>query len=132
MGYSRVFTPDIDEVIMKEYRLNGEASFDILAERWDFPRFRIKNRYEGYLRPASKRPWTDEEDFRLLKVALEFKRQWNLVRLRFPDRNNIELRNRFEHLNNKLFQQKFQELVKNTKTKPEQFSGPFDEFIPSF
>lgn len=101
MGHSKIFTPLHDAIIKAEYKRHGEAAFETLSLQWNFSTTRIKNRYEGYLKPASNEPWTDEDDARLLKVAAQFNRQWGNVRLSFPKRTNVELRNRYIFLQRK-------------------------------
>ena len=109
MGNNTLFKGDRDSRLKYDVEKRGPEVYKEFAFIWGIPVEKLRNRYEGFLRRPSNLPWKVEDDVLLVKIADENKRDWNLVRRYFPQRLNVELRNRFLFLQRyppKLFLQK--------------------------
>ena len=94
------FTPEEDEAIRKSIEKNGRTAWSRIATSLPnrTPR-QISERWLNYLAPeVSRRPWTPEEDAKLLRTVEELGRSWSVVAKRFNGRTDVTVKNRYKLL----------------------------------
>jgi len=73
-----------------------------------------RERWIKYLAPGNNtRPWTQEEDDKLIKLHSKFGRKWKTISAFFIDRTDISVKNRFIRLERSCRNDQYQENIEN-------------------
>ena len=91
------FTLQEDRRLSKLVRLYGERNWEIIADLMRGRSVRqCRERWQHYLSPnVLNLPWTQKEDELLEKKFAEYGSSWKKIAEFFPNRNYIQLRNRY-------------------------------------
>jgi hypothetical protein len=96
----RKFSATEDKKLRSLVYCFGEENWSAIARHLPGRSIRqCRDRYWGYLSDTlNKSPWTREEDERLMQRQQEMGPKWKTMRVFFPGRTEISIRNRFNKL----------------------------------
>ena len=91
------FTPDEDSKLIQLVNQFGENKWSLIVSFMDGRNVRqCRERWRHYLSPSiSKAPWTMMEDYLLDQKYAEFGPKWKKIAEFFPNRTDINIKNRF-------------------------------------
>ena len=94
------FTPQEDQIIAEQVKINGEKGWRHIAEHLPGRTARqCRERWVNYLSPnVSRAQWTKEEDDLLAKLVSENGTQWSKIATSFKLRTDVMLKNRWSYL----------------------------------
>ena len=115
---NRRFTKEEDENLVNLVEKYGESDWMQIAEMMKNRNARqCKDRWFQYLAPTvNKKPWTKEEDERLMQLVSEYGPKWLYISKFFDGRHNAHIRNRY-----KTIQKKFESSI-NVEYETEESS----------
>jgi hypothetical protein len=99
--YKRKFTQEEDALLFDIVTRDGESNWPMIAQKLGTRDCRqCRERWKNYLSPSvSRSPWTPQEDALLREKYAEFGSQWCLIARDFPNRTDVNIKNRWIVLN---------------------------------
>jgi hypothetical protein len=94
------FTPEEDDRLRELVAKYGDGDWSLITKKMPKRDLRqCRERWINYLAPeAINGPWTPAEDLLLTDKVTELGRQWKVIAPFFPGRTDINVRNRWCHL----------------------------------
>ncbi|OHS92929.1 hypothetical protein TRFO_40718 [Tritrichomonas foetus] len=102
------FTREEDDKLTLIVQQLGDTNWKRIADQMGTRNYRqCRERWKNYLSPSvSKDPWTKEQDKLLLEKFNEYGSQWSLIVRFFPNRTDVNIKNRWVVLTNHSIQEK--------------------------
>jgi L-rhamnose mutarotase len=102
------FTSEEDQIIRNIVAEKGPNCWEELRGMLKRRPSSIRNRYNTYLRqPNNDKPWSIEEEQRLINLMKrELQKKWSKLEQYFPGRTHVQIKNTWNSLVKKLFNEK--------------------------
>lgn len=132
LAYKR-FSKKEDEKLSKLVELYGTGKWKEVAKKMNGRTSRqCMDRYIRFLAPnLANREWTKEEDDMLLDLVPKLSPKWRFIASHFDGRSDIQIKNRYNKLLNRIKNGVIVQELKEEKSEPKEFKEllhPLDAF----